>query len=103
MPAPFAALEQRTNAAGFRHVSNASGTLAGAPVSGVYDAPYATGVDGGIAGAHPQFALSTGSVPPSWEGEALHITEGQGIGHYTVLSHEPDGTGWSVLILQVSA
>lgn len=102
MPSPFAALEQRTHSVIQQRLSNAAGTLAGAPISGMFDGPYAAGVGGAIAGALPQLALATSLVPAAWEGEALHITEGQGIGSYTIRNHQPDGLGMSILELELA-
>ena len=82
-----------------------SATLAGVEVQGIYDAPYAVAMQSGpgIAGELPQFTLPTASVPPDWEGAALVITQGIGLGNYVVRAHTPDGTGMSMLALELAA
>lgn len=73
-------------------------TLNGAPVSAIFDAAYALGSVGefGIASAQPTLTLATADVPASPIGQAAVV---QGVA-YTVVSHEPDGTGVSRLLLR---
>jgi len=82
-----------------------SATLAGVQVQGIYDAPYAVAMQSGpsIAGDLPQYTLPTASVPQDWEGAALVITQGIGLGNYVVRAHTPDGTGMSMLALELAA
>ena len=61
MPAPFAALEARANSAVFKRLSNATATLAGLPVSGIFDSAYQLDeLTGGVAGSAPVFVLASG-------------------------------------------
>lgn len=82
-----------------------SATLAGVQVQGIYDAPYAVAMQSGpsIAGDLPQYTLPTASVPQDWEGAALVITQGRGAGSYVVRGHTPDGTGMSILTLEIAS
>ena len=75
--------------------------LAGVPVRVIYDGAYAQALD--IGASSPRVTLPTASVPPAWEDEALQVLTGQGVGHYKVRNHEPDGTGVSVLVLECTA
>lgn len=79
--------------------------LDGQPVQGLYDSAYTVGLqDGpGMAGELPQYTLPTASVPDDWEGKPLVITQGMGVGNYTVRGHMPDGLGISVLSLEMTA
>lgn len=73
------------------------GTLDGASVQGIFDAPAVTPGLGDItaAAAEPQFQLPTASVPAAVFGKALVIPQGS----FTVREHIPDGTGMSLLLL----
>lgn len=79
--------------------------IAGQTVMGHYAAPYSVALQGGpgVAGALAQYSLPTESVPAAWEGAHLDILEGLGAGAYTVRNHQPDGSGVSVLDLEIAA
>lgn len=98
MAAPFAALEARVNRAVFARLSNAATTLAGLPVDGIFDKSYelASGGLAGMASTAPVFTLPTSAVPINPVGRALVIS---GVA-YTVVEHQPDGTGVSLLLLE---
>ena len=74
-------------------------TLAGQPVRGILDRGYALGNVGlvGMAGTQPVFICPTPAGDPV--GQLLKI----GANSYVVAAHEPDGTGVSRLLLEVSA
>ena len=76
-------------------------TLAGEPVVGILDRGYALGNVGlvGMAGTQPVFTLPTASVDGDPVGQTLTV----GADRYVVAAHEPDGTGVSRLLLEVSA
>lgn len=78
-----------------------SATLNGVAVSGIFDNGNSIGAVGmmGMANTTPSFMLPTASVPASPIGISL-VT---GSASYLVASHEPDGTGVSVLLLEKSA
>lgn len=107
MATPFATLEARANSAVFSRLANAIATLmpGGQIVQGIYEAPYTVGllIGPGVAGELPQYTLPTASVPDDWEGKPLVITQGMGVGNYTVRGHMPDGLGISVLSLEMTA
>jgi hypothetical protein len=74
-----------------------AGVLAGAPVRVIFDGP---GVSAdGVSATDPQVQLPTASVPADYYGAALQIPQGR----YTVREHLPDGTGWSLLLLNKAA
>ena len=76
-----------------------TGVLDGAAVVGILDRGYALGNVGlvGMAGTQPVFICPTPAGDPV--GQLLKI----GANSYVVAAHEPDGTGVSRLLLEVSA
>ena len=97
--APFARLEQRLNAAVVGRLSNAVATLNGMEVAGIFDNAYRTGDIGiGMASTQPAFTTLTANVSGEAVGQLLTIN---GTGYY-VAAHEPDGTGMSLLLLEVA-
>ena len=72
-------------------------TLAGASVRVIFDA--AGTVLGGMSALQPAVQLPTASVPADYADAALVV----GGSTYTVAEHQPDGTGWSTLLLQRAA
>ena len=73
-------------------------TLNGAAVQAIFDNGYAQGQVGlaGMASAQPSLMLPTASVPASPVSMAAVV----GGVTYTVVAHEPDGTGVSTLLLE---
>ncbi|MCX8017682.1 MAG: hypothetical protein N2690_07280 [Rhodocyclaceae bacterium] len=73
-------------------------TLAGQPVVGILDRGYALGDVGmvGMAGTQPVFTCPTPAGDPA--GQVLIV----GADSFVVVAHEPDGTGVSRLLLEVS-
>lgn len=98
---PFAALEQRLNAAVMRRLANVVATVDGVQVAGIFADPYALGQVGlaGIAATQPTLTLPTASLAAEPVGQTVTI----GTAAYTVAAHEPDGTGLSRLLLEVAA
>ena len=96
---PFARLEQRLNNAVMSHLSNAAATLNGVEVTGVFDNAYRAGDIGiGMASTQPAFTTLTDNVVGEAVGQLLTIN---GTSYY-VAAHEPDGTGMSLLLLEVA-
>ncbi len=74
--------------------------LAGAAVRGIFDGAYVSAGAGlGMSCTVPAFTLPTVGVSASVVGSALVI----GTVSYFVAEHQPDGTGVSVLLLELSA
>lgn len=96
---PFARLEQRLNHAVMAHLANATATLNGVEVAGVFDNAYRAGDIGiGMASTQPAFTTLTAHVVGEAVGQLLTIN---GTSYY-VAAHEPDGTGMSLLLLEVA-
>lgn len=75
-------------------------TLAGVSVRVIFDGPGGTFL--GMAIEQPSVQLQSSQVPASYRDAALVITTGRGTGSYKVREHTPDGTGMSLLTLQVA-
>lgn len=75
-------------------------TVGGASVQAIFDAAYAFGGVGpiGMGSTQPALTLASTSVPADPEGQAAVVRGAS----YTVASHEPDGTGFSRLLLEVA-
>lgn len=98
----FAALESRVNAAVLGHLANAVATLAGgAPVRCIFDRDYEhAGVGAlGMASTQPAITLASADVPANPVGQLVQVAGGR----FAVAEHLPDGTGMSVLVLEVAA
>lgn len=76
-------------------------TLDGVDVPGIFDNAYAIGAVGpyGMATTEPRLALKTTNVPADVVGKSCVVDSVA----YTVVAHEPDGTGISVLRLELAA
>ena len=98
MATKFAMLESRLNTAVLAHIANADVTLAGAPVSAIFDGAFALGsvAEFGLASSQPMLTLATADVPAAPIGQAAVVN---GVA-YLVAAHEPDGTGISRLQLR---
>lgn len=57
----------------------------------------------GMASSSPAISLPDTAVPADPVGTAVVITQGHGLGSYLVAEHEPDGSGVSVLVLELAA
>lgn len=97
MPTPFAALEARLNASAIKRMANARVSLGGADVDVVFDNPSAVSGGGlGMQTTAPTLEMLTAQVPADWEGKTF-VHNGT---TWAMVEHEPDGTGWSVLVLE---
>ena len=95
----FAALETSVNNAVMAHLANAAATLNGVEVVGMFDNSYHAGDIGiGMASTQPAFTTLTNNVVGEAVGQLLVI---HGTSYY-VAAHEPDGTGMSLLLLEVA-
>ena len=95
----FAALETSVNNAVMSHLSNATAALNGVEVAGMFDNSYHAGDIGiGMASTQPAFTTLTANVVGEAVGQLLVI---HGTSYY-VAAHEPDGTGMSLLLLEVA-
>ncbi len=73
--------------------------LSGSIVRGIFDVQYERGDIGiGMASTQPAFTTLTANVVGEAVGQLLVVN---GIGYY-VAAHEPDGTGMSLLLLEVA-
>ena len=99
MNAAFSTLEASVNSAVMSHLSNATATLNGVEVAGIFDNAYHAGDIGiGMASTQPAFTTLTANVTGVAVGQLLVI---HGTSYY-VAAHEPDGTGMSLLLLEVA-
>lgn len=74
-------------------------TLNGVTVTAIFDREYAVAeVGGGVASTAPALTLKTADVPASPVGKSA-VVSGT---NYTVAEHQADGTGMSVLLLEVA-
>lgn len=102
MPAPFAALEDRVNRAVLARLANVTATVDGVAVDGVFDEAYAVLAEGapvGMEGRQPVLSIRTESVPTNPHGRPVVVRSV----NYTIVGHQPDGAGMSVLILERAA
>ncbi|MBK7592226.1 MAG: hypothetical protein IPI27_13395 [Betaproteobacteria bacterium] len=72
-------------------------TLAGVSVTGIFDAQYYEPLGNDVQGSQPMFMLPTASAPSAAHGQTLVI----GASTYKVRGVEPDGTGVTVLRLEL--
>jgi hypothetical protein len=74
-------------------------TLAGAPVTGIFDGAYVRTNQGiGMASTHPVYTVPAVALPADPLGLVLYV--GSENASFTVAEQEPDGTGVVVLILE---
>lgn len=96
----FAAAIARANVAVFRHLADVRASLDNVAVSGVYDNPYATALNG-MATRQPRFQLLDQYAVRTVQGSTLRIIDGAQAGtRYRVSGVEPDGTGVTTLLLE---
>ena len=114
MPPKFAAFESRLKQAVFKHISNVETTLAGVAIQGIFDNEYALADVGGagMASSQPRLTLATDGIPAhvvDWflyfpdPFNALDLLMTINGTTYNAVAHEPNGTGISVLWLEVAA
>jgi hypothetical protein len=69
----------------------------GVTVRGIFDNPFVAAGGGiGMETTNPTLGLPTENVPS----DPIGKTFARGSVTYEIVGHEPDGTGWSVLILE---
>ena len=75
-------------------------TVGGVEVSVIFDAAFSTSNVGpyGMASAAPRVTLATAKVPSDPVGQPVIV----GGSTYTITQHEPDGTGVSMLSLELA-
>lgn len=75
--------------------------VGGVSVRGIFDNAYALGAVGlaGVSATQPTLTVPTAALPGEPVGQAATI----GAADYTVVAHEPDGTGLSRLLLEEAA
>jgi len=80
-------------------------TLNSVPVRGIFDSAYDNAGVGmvGMASSQPAFTLPSADAPASSVGKTLVVTSGVGAGTYKVVEVHPDGTGFTLLLLERSA
>ncbi len=72
-------------------------TLNGVAGTAIFDADYAVAnAGGGVASTAPVLQLRTADVPALPVGKGVVV---RGV-NYTIAEHQPDGTGWSLLLLE---
>lgn len=76
-------------------------TVGGQSLLGIFDNGHAVGSVGpfGMATTQPRLTCATASLPADPVGSAVVVAGGS----YVVAEHQPDGTGISLLLLEVSA
>lgn len=96
---PFAKLEQRVNAAAGARLANAVATFGSSELPVIFDDGASVGSVGiGMATTTPVVQLETSSVPAGVEGTSVSVKGTS----YLVAAHEPDGSGWSRLLLEAA-
>lgn len=95
MTARFAAAQARLNQAVFRHLSNETAVLDGNDVDVIFDRNY-LGVDG--MGSTSPAALADSALVASATQASIMVVRGN---TYRVRSAEPDGTGSTLLRLEL--
>ena len=75
-------------------------TLGGVAVQGIFDKAYDAASAGvGLATGLPVYTLATSAVPANPVGKVLVVASTR----YKVAEHHPDGTGISLLLLELAA
>lgn len=97
MTNPFAALETAVNVGTLAALNNATATIAGASVSGVFDNGPRLAL-GMVAGTGPRFTALSSDLSDLAIGDAITI----GDVAYTAAEIEIDGTGMTHVILQAA-
>ena len=97
MVARFAAMESRINAVALASFANATATIGGVEIDGIFRNGYGEAM-GFIGGSNPQITCASADVAGVAEGATVTIG---GTG-YTVAETHPDGTGITVLKLETA-
>jgi len=97
--ATFSNLEQRVNSAAALRLCNAVASFGGDDIPVIFDDGMALGGVGiGMATSQPTIQLLTTAVPANPDRAPVTVKGAS----YVVGMHEPDGSGWSRLLLEVA-
>lgn len=96
MPAPFAAMESRVNAAALAALANATATIGGVEIDGVFRNSYGEAL-GMIGGTDPTFTCESSKISGLVEGGTVIINA---VTYIASSDPEPDGTGISTVRLR---
>ena len=97
MSTPFAALEQRLNSAVLQRTCNATVDFGAGELPAIFDDAAAVGNVGiGMVTSQPSLQMLTASVPANPVEQTVTVRGNT----YVVAMHEPDGSGWSRLLLE---
>ena len=100
MSTNFAAAIARLNASVLSCLPNAQAVLGGVAHNVLFVDPYASASVGmGMATSQPSIQMATADVPSSPVGQAVTVNAVP----YTIATHQPDGHGLSVLLLERAA
>ena len=102
MSTPFAQLEAKMAAAHIQHLSNAEGTLGGAPVQGIFQSAYEAarlGQYGAAGSALTTLTVDAATAADMAYGQRIELS---GVGAFTIAEMHPDGYGLTVLVLEVA-
>ena len=98
MSAPFAALEARVNADVIKHLANAVADFGyGVTADVIFDNNFVSTF--GIDSASPAFHCQSADVVDVMRGTSVIINSV----NYKAVRKEPDGTGWTTVILELAA
>lgn len=90
----FLAAQSRANASVLRHLANARVLIAGVEVTGIFRNPSQNAALGiGMADTRPSVTVASSAVPENPVDSVIDIDGAP----YTISTHEPDGTGLTVL------
>ena len=78
-----------------------SATLDSVAVEGIYDGPYSQPLGNLVDGSSRTWLMDSDRAAGAANGSDLIITTGHGVGTYKVRGVEPDGTGFTVLRLEL--
>jgi|GEM_PF-2540751 len=94
--APFAAIQQRANAAVMQRLANAVARVdGGEPFGVIFESPYGDAFGGDVDSRSPQCKGSAEMLGSLQRGDELHIDDRP----YSVQSAQPDGDGLVLLLL----
>ena len=98
MPAPFAALEARINAAVAQHLANATADFGGGVlVDVIFDNAYISPF--GMDGTSPAIQCAAADVAAVVRGTGVTVNAV----NYKAVRKESDGAGWTTVILELAA
>ena len=102
MPATFAALETRTNAAVLRHLANAFALVDGQRFACIFEREAAEGFDGAVDASTPVCTGAACALGALDRGATLLIEHDGGTQLWQVLRCEPDHTNAGLVTLHIA-